>query len=354
MNYRHVYMLIIEHAKSEEKLGLRKKGNGKYYECHHILPKSLYPLWVKRKNNLVLLTAREHFFCHQLLTKIYPIKSMFFALYIMSNRLDKKSSREYEKVKLFSISELSDINSKPWDSRGWDESKLNYLKSNLSNKLKSYRQSLSEEEKEQISTNLSTAQKKRYALETLERKQQRLETWKKKDLCEHAHKIKSAQLLSDKSTWSHNIRLGIHKSEEAIIEYDLAKEKYNSVEAKLQRKQIGIEKCKETKSKWTKEKRDNVLRKMSESNRIAQANRTLSHRKHISESKLGEKNPMYGKASHNSQKVLYIEENLEFRSIRQLALYIKVKPQEVSNAIKNNNGVLFKRKRNKIYHFRLI
>lgn len=63
---------------------------------------------------------------------------------------------------------------------------------------------------------------------------------------------------------------------------------------------------------------------------------------------------MYGKATYNSQKILYIEENLEFRSIRQLALYIKVKPQEISNALKNNNGVLFKRKRNKTYHFRLI
>lgn len=25
MNYRHIYMLIIEHAKSEEKLGLRER-----------------------------------------------------------------------------------------------------------------------------------------------------------------------------------------------------------------------------------------------------------------------------------------------------------------------------------------
>lgn len=71
MNYRHIYMLIIERAKSEEKLGIRKRGNGEYYERHHILPKSMFPLWKTRKFNLVLLTAREHFFCHQLLTKIY-------------------------------------------------------------------------------------------------------------------------------------------------------------------------------------------------------------------------------------------------------------------------------------------
>ena len=100
MNYRRVYMLIVEHAKSEEKLGLRKKGNGEYYEAHHILPKSLFPLWVKRKSNLVLLTAREHFFCHQLLTKIYPCRQMCGALFYLAN--DHKhicSSREYQFIR---------------------------------------------------------------------------------------------------------------------------------------------------------------------------------------------------------------------------------------------------------------
>ena len=107
MNYRHVYMLIIEHAKSEQKLGLRKKGNGNYYEKHHILPKSLFPLWIKRKSNQVLLTAREHFFCHKLLTKIYLGKEMAYALYTFINRPNadyKITSREYERLKLeFSI-----------------------------------------------------------------------------------------------------------------------------------------------------------------------------------------------------------------------------------------------------------
>lgn len=96
-------MLIIEHAKSEEKLGIRVKGNGKYYEQHHILPKSLFPLWAKDKRNLVLLTAREHFFCHQLLYKIYPCKEMNYALFYMANcKKDgmKLSSKQYEKVRL--------------------------------------------------------------------------------------------------------------------------------------------------------------------------------------------------------------------------------------------------------------
>lgn len=103
MNYRRVYMLIIKHAKNEMELGIRKKGNGNYYENHHILPKSLFPLWSKRESNLVLLTAREHFFCHQLLTKIYPSYSMACALFYMCNGNEYQrsvcSSRDYERAK---------------------------------------------------------------------------------------------------------------------------------------------------------------------------------------------------------------------------------------------------------------
>ena len=111
MNYRHVYMLIIEHAKSEEKLGIRAKGNGNYYERHHILPRSLFPLWEKRKSNLVLLTAREHFFCHQLLSKIYPNSNIFLALWRLANDDQNnyivKGSKEYEKLRIKVSEKLS-------------------------------------------------------------------------------------------------------------------------------------------------------------------------------------------------------------------------------------------------------
>lgn len=102
MNYRHIYMLIIEHARSEEKLGLRKKGNGVYYERHHILPKSLFPLWKNEKRNLVLLTAREHYFCHKLLTKIFPSSEMSYALLAFITRPNADygiTSKEYERIK---------------------------------------------------------------------------------------------------------------------------------------------------------------------------------------------------------------------------------------------------------------
>ena len=101
MNYRHIYMKIITKAKEEMCQSIRVKGNGNYYERHHILPKSLFPLWAKRKSNIVLLTAREHFFCHQLLDKIYPNSKMFIGLWRLSN--DNKhrylSSKEYERLK---------------------------------------------------------------------------------------------------------------------------------------------------------------------------------------------------------------------------------------------------------------
>lgn len=110
MNYRHVYMLIVEHAKSEMEKGLRPISKGQkrskfseqYFEFHHILPRSLYPNWSKRKSNLVALTAREHFFCHKLLVKIFPTYEMWGALWRMSkdghgNKII--TSREYEIIK---------------------------------------------------------------------------------------------------------------------------------------------------------------------------------------------------------------------------------------------------------------
>lgn len=98
MNYRHIYCKIISYAKSQN----RNRSGGNYYEAHHILPRSLFPNWIKRKSNVVLLTAREHFFVHQLLLKIYPSSEMYAAIRFMSgiDRYKKfLSSREYERYR---------------------------------------------------------------------------------------------------------------------------------------------------------------------------------------------------------------------------------------------------------------
>lgn len=79
MDYRRVYCKIIKKAQSENRL----KTSGIYYERHHILPKSLFPLWKNKASNIVLLTIREHLFCHKLLVKIYPSWQMGCALALM-------------------------------------------------------------------------------------------------------------------------------------------------------------------------------------------------------------------------------------------------------------------------------
>ena len=101
-------MQIISAAKNQVKLGLRPKTKyyqlknfpNQYFEFHHILPKSMFPNWVTRGSNIVPLTAREHFFCHQLLYKIYNCSEMQIAIFMMSRRMGKKiSSKLYEECK---------------------------------------------------------------------------------------------------------------------------------------------------------------------------------------------------------------------------------------------------------------
>ena len=99
-------MKIIFNAIKETKQSLRplpykrrrKAFSEKYFEFHHILPKSIFPLWRKRESNIVALTAREHFFCHQLLTKIHPSKEMFYALRMMAMTSENSNHKEHYKL----------------------------------------------------------------------------------------------------------------------------------------------------------------------------------------------------------------------------------------------------------------
>lgn len=138
MNYRHAYMLIISRAKSEQSKGLRPKTTyqrknfpNQYFEFHHILPKSLFPNWIKRKSNIVPLTAREHFFCHQLLTKIYPSYSMQRALtnFITRPNADYKiCSKEYEKIKIEFSKAQSERSKNYWKSEEYVRKVMSWRK----------------------------------------------------------------------------------------------------------------------------------------------------------------------------------------------------------------------------------
>ena len=61
--YTKIYFNIINKAKK-----LIRNKNEEYYENHHIIPKSLEGK--NTKENMVLLTYKEHFICHLLLIKM--------------------------------------------------------------------------------------------------------------------------------------------------------------------------------------------------------------------------------------------------------------------------------------------
>jgi hypothetical protein len=95
MDYKKIYDNIIEKRKYETFEG--------YGETHHIVPKSLGGS--DDKANLIRLTAREHFLCHLLLTKIYSsgpnhhkmIRAFVMMLFCHSeNQTRYTSSRKYE------------------------------------------------------------------------------------------------------------------------------------------------------------------------------------------------------------------------------------------------------------------
>ncbi len=90
MNYLRIYNEIIERAKNRINVG--------YIEKHHIIPKSMGG--TNDKDNIVELTAREHFIAHWLLYRIYPHeKSIIYAFWMMSNRFKNFSSIAYEESK---------------------------------------------------------------------------------------------------------------------------------------------------------------------------------------------------------------------------------------------------------------
>ncbi len=97
MNYQRIYNQIIDRSIKENRI--RIKG-GIYYENHHIIPKCLGGLDIPE--NLVLLTLREHFLVHWLLTEIHPENySLCAAFYLMANiNKDKISSRMFVKAKI--------------------------------------------------------------------------------------------------------------------------------------------------------------------------------------------------------------------------------------------------------------
>lgn len=74
MNYHNIYLKLIERSKSRTLEG--------YVEKHHILPRCMGGS--DDIENIVILTAEEHYVAHQLLAKIYPDNSaLTYAAHMM-------------------------------------------------------------------------------------------------------------------------------------------------------------------------------------------------------------------------------------------------------------------------------
>lgn len=93
MNYKSLYERLVSHAKT-------RQCTEEYYEVHHIIPRCMGG--DNSKDNLVALTAREHFIAHLLLHKIYPKnKKIALAVGGMTGNKQRRNlnNREYEKAK---------------------------------------------------------------------------------------------------------------------------------------------------------------------------------------------------------------------------------------------------------------
>lgn len=84
MNYSRIYEDLIFSAKN------RKKPKC-YCEKHHIIPKSMGG--TDLKENIAILTAREHFIAHWLLKKIYNNKEMIYAFHAMTRPVGNNRQR---------------------------------------------------------------------------------------------------------------------------------------------------------------------------------------------------------------------------------------------------------------------
>lgn len=108
MNYKKIYNDIIY---KRQYLNVLDDHTTTKFETHHIIPKSIDLSLANDKSNLVNLTLKEHYICHQLLVKIYEnefgkeslqYNKMITALYGMSNysKYGKiLSAKQYEKLR---------------------------------------------------------------------------------------------------------------------------------------------------------------------------------------------------------------------------------------------------------------
>ena len=88
MDYTKIYNSLISKRKTERYVG--------YTEKHHIIPACLGGS--NSSDNIVSLSAREHYICHLLLTKMYNNRGLITAAYLMGSQ-SSSTSRNYSNLR---------------------------------------------------------------------------------------------------------------------------------------------------------------------------------------------------------------------------------------------------------------
>lgn len=94
MNYKLVYEHLVKRGQ------LREVTDKQYYERHHIIPRCMGGC--DDEENIVALTAREHFIAHKLLVKIHPNVGGLWAAIRFMNDISKDynlTSKQYQIVR---------------------------------------------------------------------------------------------------------------------------------------------------------------------------------------------------------------------------------------------------------------
>lgn len=85
MNYKKIYDQIIDRAKN--------RSLTEYCEKHHIIPKCMGGS--DDSNNIVKLTAREHFLCHWILHELYPNDYKLTYAFDKMSHIKSNSAKSY-------------------------------------------------------------------------------------------------------------------------------------------------------------------------------------------------------------------------------------------------------------------
>ncbi len=142
MNYQRIYNQIIERSKDRILIG--------YGENHHIIPKCMGG--TNNKDNMVKLTAKEHFLCHKLLCEIYPDnKKLKYAYWRMCNAGNKYQERHYRissrEFELLKTEFVKNISKEPKSKWRHSEKSINKIR------LARSKQTFSEETRKKFSEN---------------------------------------------------------------------------------------------------------------------------------------------------------------------------------------------------------